>query len=47
MKVSINEVYEKYKHLDKLLSDKDWIPNTIQGKIIYDLWSAIKSENIV
>ncbi len=38
----IIEVYQKYEHLDKLLSDKDWLPKTIQGKVIYDLWGAIK-----
>ena len=45
MNKCIIEVYEKYKHMDKLLSDKDWLPNTIQGQIIYDLWNVIKHEN--
>jgi len=41
--MTIEEIYEKYKHLDKLLSDKEWLPDTFQGSILYDLWQAIKN----
>lgn len=41
--MSIQEVYEKYKHLDKLLSDQEWLDSlNIQSLILYDLWQAIK-----
>lgn len=42
--MKIKEVYEKYKHLDHLLTDKEWLWNNFQGGIIYDLWQTIKSE---
>ncbi len=38
------EVYEKYKHLDALLSDRVWTraDSTLRGEILYDLWQAVK-----
>jgi len=36
------EAYDKYKHLDENLSDRDLIPESFWGSIIFDLWSAIK-----
>ena len=38
------EMYEKYKHLDYLFSDKDWLPNdnSIWGQVIFDFWQTIK-----
>lgn len=41
---TITEVYEKYKHFDKLFSDKTWLPETIQGRILFEMWDAIKNE---
>jgi len=40
----IQEVYEKFKHLDQLLSDKEWLglTNNLLYAILYDLWQAIK-----
>lgn len=40
--MTINEVFEKYKHLDTLFSDHEWLADNIQGQIIYDLWRAVK-----
>jgi hypothetical protein len=40
----MNEVYEKYKHLDHLLSDKGWLPEGFMGAILWDLWQAVKAE---
>jgi hypothetical protein len=47
---SLEAVYEKYKHLDHLLSDAEWLtvsddraaPN-LQAHILYDLWQAVRS----
>lgn len=41
--MTLNEVYEKYKHLDKNLSDRDMLHDSFWGDIIWDLWAAIKS----
>lgn len=45
----IKEVYEKFKHLDHLLSDKEWMtPDKSEVSpaytICYELWRAIKNE---
>lgn len=37
----IREVYEKYEHLDALLSDPYW-DDDIRGHIRYELWQAVK-----
>lgn len=38
----IRAVWEKYKHLDQLLSDEQWLdPSTPQRACLYDLWAAI------
>ncbi len=42
--MTIREVYQEYKHLDYLLSDKKWLPNNQIGYIVYELWQAIKKE---
>ncbi len=36
------EVFEKYKHLDLNLSDRELVPESFWGCIIFDLWSAVK-----
>ena len=44
---AIQAVYEKYRHLDQLLSDAVWtrdnIGDDVRLSILYDLWQAIKS----
>ena len=40
----IEAVWQEHKHLDYLLSDKDWLPDTSIGRILYDLWQAIRRE---
>ena len=40
--VPIMAVYEKYKHLDHLLTDTEWLPQSPQGEILCDFWQAIK-----
>lgn len=43
----VNAVYEKYRHLDELLSDADWLDmKDFRSRILYDLWSAIREESI-
>ena len=40
---NINEVYDRYKHLDGNLSDQRWLEkDNFVGNILYDLWQAIK-----
>jgi len=36
------EAWEKYKHLDLNLSDREMVPESFWGSIIIDLWSAVK-----
>ena len=38
-----SDVFDKYKHMDHLLSDSEWLPDNIQGQIVFDLWQAIKA----
>lgn len=40
---ALTDVYDQYKHLDVLLSDDEWLPNSPQGKALGDFWLAIKS----
>ena len=44
--MTIQEVYEKYKHLNQILSDKEWFGDKLQDVILYDLWQAIKQEQV-
>lgn len=37
------EAWEKYAHLDHLLSDRDWLSDVFWMAILYDLWSAVKT----
>lgn len=37
------ECFEKYKHLDELLSDLKWLPDGFIGSIMLDLWQTIKA----
>jgi len=36
--MTITEVYEKYKHLDDLLSNLLWLTNDLPGRNFFDLW---------
>ena len=36
------EAFEKYRHLDANLSDRELLPDSFWGSILLDLWSAIK-----
>jgi hypothetical protein len=40
--MTIREVYERYKHLDALLSDE--AKGTRRDQVLYDLWQAVKQE---
>ena len=40
----IEAVWHEHKHLDYLLADKAWLPDTSIGHILYDLWRAIRRE---
>ena len=37
------EAYDKYKHLDGLLSDRDFMGPGFLSYILADLWQAIKA----
>lgn len=40
----IKEVYEKYRHLDGILSDQDWLEGAdFKFHIMADLWKAVKA----
>ncbi len=40
--MTIQEVYAKYKHLDHVITDKEWAARDFQGHIMYDLWQVVK-----
>jgi len=40
--MTAKEAFEKYRHLDANLSDRELLPDSFWGSIILDLWSAIK-----
>ena len=42
--MKIKEVYEKYKHLDHLLSDQKWVGDNLKDSILYELWQAVKED---
>lgn len=35
--------YQKYQHLDALLCDEEWLGASFQGRILCDLWAAVKA----
>lgn len=37
------DAYEQNKHLDHLLSDRDWLDHTITNLILADLWVVVKA----
>ena len=40
----IESVYEKFKHLDKLLSDPEWCGTDARMTMLHELWIAVKAE---
>lgn len=40
--MEIKEVYDKYKHMDKLLSDNNLLSDDPLNKCLFDFWQAIK-----
>jgi len=38
------EAWNKYQHLNLNLSDRELLPDSFWGSIIFDLWQAIKNE---
>lgn len=42
--MKIEQTYEKYKHLDALLSDKGLIVYDFTTHICHELWQAIKAD---
>ena len=40
---AIQAVYEKYKHLDKVMSDPAWTEDSPVSQLLYDCWQAIKA----
>ena len=44
---AIKEVYEKYKRLDDLFSDKEFMKGSPMSSTLYDLWQAIKDDQLV
>ncbi len=38
----IKTFYEKFKHLDYLLSDPNWVENSATGRFINEVWAEIK-----
>ena len=41
--MTAKEAWEKYKHLDANLSDRELLPESFWGSIILDLWGAVKN----
>ena len=43
--MTITEVYDKFKHLDDLLSDRRWLKGEdLASYVLYELWQAVKEE---
>ena len=40
--MTIQEVFEQYKHLDKLLSDREWVGENLKDQVTFDLWQSVK-----
>ncbi len=41
--MTATEAWEKYKHLDQNLSDRELVPESFWGSILIDLWSTVKN----
>jgi hypothetical protein len=44
IKMTALEAWNKYQHLNLNLSDRELLPDSFWGSIIFDLWQAIKNE---
>ena len=44
--MTTNEVFEKYKHLDALLSDREFLGNDLRMVILADLWQAVRLTSV-
>ena len=43
--MTITEVYDKFNHLDDLLSDRRWLKGEdLASYVLYELWQAVKEE---
>ena len=42
--MAVKIVYERYKHLDAMLSDRAWLPDNALSQCLYDCWQAIKED---
>lgn len=48
--MTLKEIYEKYKHHDRILSDKTLFDTLVRGgkvfpgDMLYELWQALKKE---
>ena len=43
--MNIQEAYNKFKHLDDLLSDRRWLKGEdLASYVLYELWQAVKDE---
>ena len=40
--ITTNDVFERYKHLDDILSDRECLKNGLKNQILCDLWQAVK-----
>jgi len=40
--MTITEAWEKWKHIDHVLSDRAWLGDSPMQEILYDLWHAVK-----
>jgi hypothetical protein len=43
----LREVYERYKHLDAVLSDPEWAGDNIPYRMTIDMWKAIKETLLI
>lgn len=41
---AIHDAYKRFKHLDELLSDSEWIGYSALNRIARDLWIAVKAD---
>jgi hypothetical protein len=42
--VNCKQVWEKYSHLDPMLSDRTWLGESAVHSCMHDLWMAVKQE---
>ena len=43
--MTVADVYDKYRHLDRLLSDTEWLgEDNFRSSILHDLWLAVRAE---